>query len=55
MSVYSGFCTRALENEYNTCILSLIALLAKRCVIALTTQPLSQDTKFAGNLGKLYG
>lgn len=37
MSVYSGFCTRALENEYNNCILQLIGILAKRCAIALST------------------
>ncbi|CAD8050537.1 unnamed protein product [Paramecium primaurelia] len=43
MSVYSGFSTHALDNEYNQCLLQLITILVK------------DDTKFAGNFGKLYG
>ncbi|CAD8063671.1 unnamed protein product [Paramecium sonneborni] len=55
MSVYSGFSTRALESEYNQCILQLITILAKRCALALQIQQLQDDTKFTGNFGKLYG
>ncbi|CAD8067593.1 unnamed protein product [Paramecium sonneborni] len=55
MSVYSGFSTRALESEYNQCVLQLITILAKRCALALQIQQLQDDTKFAGNFGKLYG
>ncbi|CAD8142776.1 unnamed protein product [Paramecium pentaurelia] len=55
MSVYSGFSTRALENEYNQCLLQLITILVKRCSLALSINQLQDDTKFAGNFGKLYG
>lgn len=35
MSVYSGFCTRKQETDYNFCIQKMMFILAKRCVKAI--------------------